>query len=139
LTAATTHWTVPLRDRKSFPWEWRVVPRGLGLPISGLRLGNHGQTIGRWLRQSRKYCGRSGRLFQDDKRTWKGRGKAQSMVIPCILSRTCHRGKNTIGPEVDQAKGVFTRSEPAHWSFLQHMWPKATWERFIGQPWVLKL
>ena len=139
LTAATTHWTVPLRDRKSFPWEWRVVPRGLGLPISGLRLGNHGQTIGRWLRQSRKYCGRSGRLFQDDKRTWKGRGKAQSMVIPCILSRTCHRGKNTIGPEVDQAKGVFTRSEPEHWSFLQHMWPKATWERFIGQPWVLKL
>ena len=85
------------------------------------------------------YCGRSGRLFQDDKRTWKGRGKAQSMVIPCILSRTCHRGKNTIGPEVDQAKGVFTRSEPEHWSFLQHMWPKATWERFIGQPWVLKL
>lgn len=26
---------------------------------------------------------------------------------------------------VDQAKGVFTRSEPEHWSFLQHMWPKA--------------
>ena len=73
LTAATTHWTVPLRDRKSFPWEWRVVPRGLGLPISGLRLGNHGQTIGRWLRQS--LYSRTVEDLEGCSKTTKGHGK----------------------------------------------------------------
>lgn len=73
MTAATTHWTVPLRDRKSFPWEWRVVPRGLGLPISGLRLGNHGQTIGRWLRQS--LYSRTVEDLEGCSKTTKGHGK----------------------------------------------------------------